>query len=184
MSAQILGSMIPVRHRAIAVVVSSLLAWGCGGNDGSPGEQSGIDGGGTTMVHDSGASGDAGAGQAGMAVAKFCNGLGFPSGAPLDFTLEIGAPPIRIVAGSGKCTPPAGQPCLPIPAGNVTVSMFRMDKLIQRAAFMIPAGSGMMFQTNYDNDMAGFEGAVIAAGSCPGVDLVPLPGATDAGSPP
>jgi hypothetical protein len=174
MTAQILGSKSPFRHRPIAVLVFSLLAWGCGGSDG--GGQSDVDGGGTATVHDGGsASGEAG-GQAGTAVAKFCNGLAYESGTPLEFTLEIGTPPIRIVAGSVKCTPPAGQPCLPIPAGNLNVSLYLKDKLVQSRMYTIPAGQGMIFQTNFDNDMVGLEGGVVPASSCAGVDLVVLPG--------
>jgi hypothetical protein len=73
-----------------------------------------------------------------MAVGKFCNGLRRTTG-PIEFTLEIGTPPVRFVASSGTCTPPAGQACTPIQAGdNVTVSLYLDGMMIGQGGFEIP----------------------------------------------
>jgi hypothetical protein len=122
-----------------------------------------------------------------MAVAKFCNGLRKQSG-PIEFTLEIGTPPVRFVAGSGVCAPPAGQACSTIQAGSgVPVTLYLDGEMLGQSAFDIPAGKDLVFEPELimrPGMPTGLQlvGSIYEPGACPEIDLVDV--GTDGGAPP
>ena len=196
------GGIPPARRYGVTLVLSALLGWGCGGDGNSPpaspvnpppGTATGADGGAPVTVPPGGGR-DGGTrdtpagtpspfdgGQSGTAVAKFCNTLVLASGASLNLELAIGTPPVVLVAGSGKCTPPVGQPCTTIPAGNVMVALSRDGMPLGMGGFVIPAGQDVVFETELNGNAVNLVGSVLQPGTCPEIDLVDVP---DGGAPP
>lgn len=130
---------------------------GSGGSTGGsgispvPGGSSGSGAGG------SGSTGDGGSATsydppAGQAVAKFCNELAGPMNMILEFQLEVGAEPVRLVARSGECFPPAPQRCASIPVGPVTLKVIDTadQMLVLETEGMIPDASQMLFLATID----------------------------------
>lgn len=135
---------------------------GTGGTTGG----SGTPGTGGSGAGGSGAGGSAGdAGPAanynpppGQAVAKFCNELAGENNMILEFQLEVGADagvqaaPVKLVARSGECFPPAPQKCASIPVGPVTLRVIDTADMSQVLAIpgMIPDASQMLFLATID----------------------------------
>jgi hypothetical protein len=65
--------------------------------------------------------------QANTAVIKFCNDRVGPNNRPVELTLEIGSPSIRISAMTGTCAPNVGKGCMAIPAGSAVSMTLRED---------------------------------------------------------
>jgi hypothetical protein len=127
------------------------------GSTGGSGVTPGTGGSGAGGAGGSGSSGDAGPDQnfnppADKAVAKFCNGLVGENMMILEFGLEIGMQPVRLVAKSGECFPALNQPCTTIPVGPVTLKIVDMSdqSLLAMADTTIMGGSQMLFFTDID----------------------------------
>ena len=127
-----------------------------GGTTGGSGLTGGTGGTGTG-TGGSGSTGDAGPAAnynppADKAVAKFCNGLVGENMMILEFALEIGMQPVRLVAKSGECFPALNQPCAAIPIGPVTVKVIDMSNmsLLAMGDTNIMGGSQMVFFTDLD----------------------------------
>ena len=127
-----------------------------GGTTGGSGLAGGTGGSGTG-TGGSGSAGDAGPAAnynppADKAVAKFCNGLVGENMMILEFALEIGMQPVRLVAKSGECFPALNQPCAAIPIGPVTVKVIDMSNmsLLAMGDTNIVGGSQMVFFTDLD----------------------------------
>jgi len=71
--------------------------------------------------------------------------------AELLLTLEIGPAPVRLTAPSGRCDPVVGQPCTPIPAGDLQVLLFEGTQLLATSTVTIAAGDEMLFGATVDN---------------------------------
>jgi hypothetical protein len=128
----------------------SSLAGGAGGTgSGAGGSGLGGAGGGATDAGPA-ASFDP---PADKAVGKFCNQLVGENMMILEFALEVGAQPARMVARSGECFPPAGQPCTALPIGAAAVKLVDMadGMLVAEGQLMIPGGSQMLFLTDLDD---------------------------------
>jgi hypothetical protein len=65
--------------------------------------------------------------QENLAVVKFCNNRMGPNNQPVELTLEIGTPALRIAARSGTCAPSKGQGCMAIPTGAAVSMTLRED---------------------------------------------------------
>jgi hypothetical protein len=130
------------------------LTGGTGAGTGGSGTGTGGAG---TGTGGSGSTGDAGPAAnynppADKAVAKFCNGLVGENMMILEFALEIGMQPVRLVAKSGECFPVVNQPCAAIPVGPVTVKVIDMSNmsLLAMGDTTIMGGSQMIFFTDLD----------------------------------
>jgi hypothetical protein len=139
------------------VGLAALLSGACG-SGGAPAAVDGAAGGppdapvkpdearGTSSVDSSGAGFDLGPS---AATAKFCNVLA-RAGAELTLTLEIGPAPVRLTATSGRCDPLVGQPCTPIPAGDLQVLLFEGTQLLATSTVTVATGDEMLFGATVD----------------------------------
>ena len=193
----------PLRNMTFASTLG-LAAWlvvGCAGGDGGGGSKSPA----TTKVP-TGSSPDGGTGgvgatlpvdasqpglvppttAGGTASAKFCNGLRSASGS-IEFVLQVGNPPVTFTAASGSCSPPAGQACSAVQAGDaIPVSLSLNGMTIGQGQFMIPAGQDVVFEPELTPNTNGGQsldlvGSVYQPGTCPNIDLVDI---GDGGAPP
>jgi hypothetical protein len=105
-----------------------------------------------------GSTGDAGPAAnynppADKAVAKFCNGLIGENMMILEFGLDIGMQPVRLVAKSGECFPAVGQPCVDIPVGmmiNVSIVDLADQMVLASGPATIAGGSQVVWITDID----------------------------------
>jgi hypothetical protein len=135
---------------------SSTGSGGTTGGSGTPG--TGGSGAGGSGAGGSGSAGDAGPGAnynppANKAVAKFCNGLIGENMMILEFALDIGMQPVRLVAKSGECFPAVGQPCVDIPVGmmvNVSIVDLSDQMVLAQGNAMIAGGTQVVWVTDID----------------------------------
>jgi hypothetical protein len=154
-----------------------------GANGGSGG---GIVIGGNKDGGTTGAGGSIGGG--GAAQIKFCNGLSLQGNANLHLSLEVGTPPLMMMADSGTCSTAVGVACKSVPAGMQPVRL--LDDTGQEVAtgtVMIGDGEQWMMlatldQTNNQPTVVG--GALKAQYTCSGVDPFAAPPAVDGGAMP
>lgn len=162
------------------LAVTALSLWGCSGSS-APGAEAGAGSGGTGGGAMAGAGGSAtgGAGGAsdagsdtgappatGRFNAKFCNplvaGVAMMS---ITLTASVGQPPIQLMAASGQCSSPVGQPCTSLPAGAVEVTLREGAALIDAGTFNIVADTEIIFFADVDTlNRVTVEGLVIQPG--------------------
>ena len=117
---------------------------------------------------------------AGPALGKLCHELN-RGGALVTLTLEIGeAPPARLSAITGKCTPPRGTPCMPIASGQVPVRLFEGDRVLAARTVVLIGGSEYVFQPIIDaTGSVAITGGRIASGTCQDLDFPAPDGGAD-----
>lgn len=198
MRSNCLGAKAPARHAAVGALLS-LLAWACGGGDATPPgvPPAGPDGGttsvppiGMAMRRDGGVSPDAAVGgPAGASTAKFCNALRLRDNMPIDFTLEIGNPPVRFTAASGTCTPASGTACTGIQSGTVPYRLVFMGSALEEGTIDIAAGEELFVWTTLDaTNIPTIQGGILVPeAKCGTLQYTDIPGVApppDGGAPP
>ena len=88
--------------------------------------------------------------EVGVAAAKFCNFVPADVNGPLALTLELGTTPVSFMASSGQCSPIAGQPCRPIPAGNLPVRLLHGASAIRVGVLSVPTGGQALVAVEID----------------------------------
>jgi hypothetical protein len=121
----------------------------------------------------------------GTAFGKFCHELN-RGGQSVELTMEFGrAPTVRISGRTGVCAPPAGTPCLVIPAGRVWVRLLEGDKELTSRYVVLSAGDEYVFQSVITTtSQVAITGGRIADGTCAGLDFPPPDGGTSDSSMP
>ena len=157
------GSINPARTDASSGGAGGSSTGSGGSSTGTGGSGTGGSGAGGSGTGGSGAGGSGSAGDAGpganynppanRAVAKFCNGLIGENMMILDFALDVGMQPVRLVAKSGECFPAVGRPCVDIPVGMmVKVSIVDLADQMELASgnAMIAGGTQVVWVTDID----------------------------------
>ena len=116
-------------------------------------------------------------------MAKFCNNLVGTNRMNLQFTVELGNQPVRLVANSGQCAPARGQPCVTIPAGAIKLRVLLdgMATPVLDSIAPVTAGAPTIIAADTDEQMRGVItiATLDPAARCEDVDL----GSADAGAP-
>ena len=161
----------PGRAACAAIVGLSLVGAGCGGGDDDP-KKPGVN-------VETALPADAIAG-------KFCNLLTNADGSSFELTLEIGNPPVKLTAASGKCSTDAGKVCKALPSGRVIWALFEAGQMLGLGALQLEKGQKWLFLASLNQAMAaGLQGGQIKPEfTCEAVDPFALGPAPDGGTPP
>ena len=81
--------------------------------------------------------------------AKFCNNLVSQRG-PLTLGLEIGSPPVKLSAATGKCSAEKGATCAGITAGFIPWKLVYNGKTVRTGASEVMAGEEWIFVADLD----------------------------------
>lgn len=142
--------------------------------------------GGSVGAGTGGSTGDGGA-PSGPSVGKFCNTLMNADGSLFEQTLEIGNPPIKLTAQSGKCSTSVGQMCVALPTGRVVLALVEGGMTVATGAFEILPGTRYLFVTTV-NPMTMQEGltggALRPEFTCENANPFENVGQADGGAPP
>ena len=166
-------------------------AVGNGGSQGNPfsGGTSGSGNGGAPGTGGAAARGGASGGDgpvlSGPAVGKFCNTLVNADGTFFEQTLEVGNPPVKLTALSGKCSTDVGKACITLPTGRVVLAIVEGGQTVATAAYTIEPGQKYLFLTTVNAmNMEGLTGGPLRPEfTCESVNPFENAGA-DGGAPP
>lgn len=82
--------------------------------------------------------------------AKFCNGLVNNDGSSVEIALEVGNPPVRMVAASGKCSTDLMKACVGLPAGRLALAMLVQGETVALSAIELAKGDQWLFIADAD----------------------------------